>query len=428
MQIRLTLAAIAGAILMWGAADAAEVTVIHAGQLLAVPGQAPLAEKSIVIRDGKIAAVEDGYVSLDEADVDYVDLKNAFVLPGLMDLHVHLSGELGPRRKLDRVEMNNSDVAIRALMYARRTLNAGFTTVRDVGGEPEVVYALRDGIAKGYVMGPRIVASGNVSATGGHMDVNGFRFDILDLWASRGACNGPYDCRRAVRERIKMGADMIKIPATGGVLSETATGTGQQLFDDELKEIVTTAHALGRKVAAHAHGAQGVQAALRAGVDSIEHGSFTDAEAIRLFKQTGAYLVPTLVAGETVVRMAKETDFMAPEVRAKALAVGPQMTANIKAAYEAGVKIAFGTDSGVSKHGENAREFVLMTGIGMTNMEAIYAATVAAADLLSMSDTIGTIEVDKAADIIATDGSPLDNIEELLDVDFVMKGGEVVKD
>ena len=430
-----------GAVLLLAAAMlpnqvlAADVTIIHAKTLLAVPGQAPLTEQSIIIRDGIITGIRAGYIGPEDladagtstGEVEVIHLMDHFVMPGLMDMHVHLTGELGPRRKLERVEMSKSAQAVRGLMFARRTLDAGFTTVRNLGADQEVINAMRDGIARGYILGPRIIASGGVSATGGHGDVSGFRPEILEMFTSDTICNGPYDCRRAVRQAIKNGADIIKITATGGVLSDVATGTGQQLTDDELAEIVATAHSLGRKVAAHAHGAGGILAALRAGVDSIEHGTFTDKAAIRLFKRNGAWLVPTMLAGETVVQMAKESDFFSPAIKAKALSVGSQMMSTHKAAYEAGVKIAFGTDSGVSKHGTNAREFLLMRQIGMSEMEMLVAATVSGAELLGMSDTLGTIEVGKQADIIATNGSPLENIEELLDVDFVMKGGVVAK-
>lgn len=418
-----------------GPASAAETTIIHAGTLLAVPGQAPLSRQSIIITDGIITGIRPGYMSPDDlengggdsGEVKVIDLMEHFVMPGLMDMHVHLTGELGPRRKLDSVEMSKSALAVRGLMYARRTLDAGFTTVRNLGADQEVINAMRDGIAKGYVLGPRIIASGGISATGGHGDISGFRPEIMEMFTSRTTCNGPYDCRRAVRQAIKNGADIIKIPATGGVLSDVATGTGQQLTDDEMAEIVATAHGLGRKVAAHAHGAGGIAAALRAGVDSIEHGTFTDPAAIRLFKRGGAWLIPTMLAGETVVKLARETDIFSPAIKAKALDVGSQMMTTHKKAYAAGVKIAFGTDSGVSHHGDNAQEFLLMRQIGMSEMDMLVAATVSGAELIGMSDTLGTIEVGKWADIIATGGSPLENIEELLDVDFVMKGGRVAK-
>lgn len=427
----ITAAILLAAVMFHNPAFAADTTIIHARTLLAVPGKAPKSEQSIIIRDGVITGIRDGYIGADDIDgdggVEIIHLMEHFVMPGLMDMHVHLTGELGPRRKLEGVEMSKSAQAVRGLMYARRTLDAGFTTVRNLGADQEVINAMRDGIAKGYILGPRIIASGGVVVTGGHGDVSGFRPEILEMFTSKTICNGADDCRRAVRQAVKNGADIIKITATGGVLSDVATGTGQQMTDDEMAEIVATAHSLGRKVAAHAHGAGGIAAALRAGVDSIEHGTYTDPAAIKLFKRSGAWLVPTMLAGETVVKMAKETDIFSPAIKAKAISVGSQMMTTHKRAYEAGVKIAFGTDSGVSKHGENAQEFLLMRQIGMSEMEMLVAATVSAAKLIGMSDTLGTIEVGKQADIIATVGSPLENIEELLDVDFVMKGGQVAK-
>jgi imidazolonepropionase-like amidohydrolase len=277
------------------------------------------------------------------------------------------------------------------------------------------------------VEGPRIIAAGVVGITGGHADVSGVKPELMELFTSENICDGPYDCRRAARNAIKYGADLIKITSTGGVLTDRATGTGQQMEMDELREVVLAAKRMGRKVASHAHQEDGIIAALEAGVDSIEHGTYTGPEAIKLFKKTGAYLVPTLLAGETVVRMAKESDFLSEAIREKAIRTGGDMQGNFEKVHEAGVKIAFGTDSGVSKHGINAREAVLMAKAGMPEMEIIKSATVNSADLLGMSSSIGTIEAGKFADIIAVADSPLDNIEELLDVDFVMKGGKVYK-
>jgi imidazolonepropionase-like amidohydrolase len=408
---------------------ASDITIIHAGELLAIPGQKPLKEQTLVIEAGMIKEVKAGYIAADKFgdDVQIINLKERFVMPGLMDMHVHLQGELGPKNDSERLRMSDADVAIRSAYFAKNTLMAGFTTVRDLGAKPEQIYALRDGINKGWVDGPRIIASGGVSVTGGHGDVDGMSPDLLDKYTSKTICDGPYDCRSATRRAIKFGADVIKITSTGGVLSDTNTGTGQQMADDELKEIVDTAHGLGRKVASHAHATQGINAALRAGVDSIEHGSYADKESIKLLKKNGAYLVPTLLAGDTVVGMAKTSDFMSDAIKAKAKRVGADMTENFIAVHQAGVKIAFGTDSGVSQHGTNAREAVLMHQAGMSNADILKSATLNGADLISMSDKLGTLEAGKYADIIATDISPLKEIEALLDVDFVMKGGQVYK-
>jgi len=250
----------------------------------------------------------------------------------------------------------------------------------------------------------------------------------MEKYTSKTICDGAADCRRATRRAVKFGADVIKITATGGVLSDTNTGTGQQMTNDELKEVMDTAHGLGRKVAAHAHAAEGINAALRAGVDSIEHGSYADEETIRLFKETGAYLVPTLLAGDTVVKMASNSNFMSPAIKAKALRVGGDMMEHFAVAYREGVNIAFGTDSGVSKHGTNADEAVLMKQAGMTEADILKSATVNAADLIDMSGLLGTLEAGKYADIIAMDKSPLEDISALTDVGFVMKGGKVYKD
>lgn len=308
-----------------------------------------------------------------------------------------------------------------------KTLKAGFTTVRDVGSSPQEMYAMRDAIEKGWIDGPRIIAAGGVGITGGHADVSGVSPDLMEIYTSPNVCDGPYDCRRAARNAIKYGGDLIKITSTGGVMTDRATGTGQQMEMDELKEVVLAAARMGKKVASHAHHEDGIVAALEAGVASIEHGSYTGDRAIRLFKETGAYLVPTLLAGKTVVEIAMESDIMSPVIEAKAIRVGNDMAGSFEKAHKAGVNIAYGTDSGVSPHGTNAEEAVLMVEAGMSAMNVLVSATINAADLIEMSDSIGTIEAGKFADIIAVDDSPLANIDELLDVDFVMKGGKVYK-
>ncbi len=424
-------AALAASTILAGAftAQADHLTVIHAGELLAVPGEKPLKQQTLVVENGRIKEVRAGYVDASEfgSDAHLVDLKNSFVMPGLMDMHVHIQGELGPNNDSETLRLSTADIGMRSVGFARETLMAGFTTVRDLGNEFTHLNALRDATAKGWVHGPRIIGGRMLAATGGHGDIDGMRHDLLDKYTSSTICDGEDDCRRAVREAVKFGADAIKITATGGVLSDTNTGTAQQMTDGEMKVIMDTAHGLGRKVAAHAHAAGGINAALRAGVDSIEHGTYADKESIRLFKKNGAYLVPTLLAGETVVRMAKAGTIKSPDIRAKALRVGADLIENFGRAYKGGVKIAYGTDSGVSQHGTNAEEAVLMFKAGMPPMDILKAATVNGADLANMSNVLGTLEAGKYADIIATDGSPLKNIEELLDVDFVMKAGTVYK-
>lgn len=408
----------------------AETSVIHAGELLVIAGQAPLKNQTLVITDGKVSAVKPGFIAANKFsnDAKLIDLSSSFVMPGLMDMHVHLQGELGPNNDSEMVNLSDADTLMKSAYFAKKTLMAGFTTVRDLGSSAEQMFALRDGVKRGWVTGPTIIAAGSsVAVTGGHGDVDGMAPDLMTLHTAETVCDGPYDCRRATRHAIKFGADVIKITSTGGVLSDTDTGTGQQMADDEIKEVVDTAHALGRKVASHAHAAAGINAALRAGVDSIEHGSYADKESIKLFKKGGAYLVPTLMAGDTVVNMAKTSDFMSPAIRAKAIRVGGDMIKNFKRAYQAGVKIAYGTDSGVSKHGYNAREAQLMLAAGMSPQDILVSATINGADLIGRSKSVGTLEVGKIADVIAMHGSPLNDINELLDVDFVMKSGEVVK-
>ncbi len=418
-------------------ATAADYAIIHAGRMLAVPGGAVTQNQTVIIKDGRVERVAGGFLSADaigagEDDTIAVhDLKNMFVMPGLIDGHVHITSENNPRARLQRVEMSEADQAIAGAGFARKTLMAGFTTVRDVGaGSSDAIFALRDGIARGDVIGPRIFASGaTISVTGGHGDgTQGYNDDIAVILHSKGVCDGAPECRKAVREQVRRGADHIKLTATAGVLSNTSAGLEQQFFDDELAAIMDSAHAMGRKVTAHAHGVNGINAALRAGVDSIEHGTYLDAESIRLFKRNGAYLVPTILAGVTVAEWAADPNsFLLPPQRAKAAEVGPKMLDMARRAHEGGVKIAFGTDTGVSKHGDNAREFALLVKAGMTPMEAIRSATVAGADNLGKSDMLGSIAPGKYADIIAVEGDPLADITELEDIDFVMKEGVAYK-
>jgi imidazolonepropionase-like amidohydrolase len=409
------------------------LTIVHAGTLLAVPGEAPRVRQSLVVRNGRVERVEDGFLTASDlgtqGPVGIVNLSSSFVLPGLIDLHTHITGELGPDSKIRAVTLTPVDHALNGVVFLRRTLEAGFTTIRNTGGDPEVMFSLRRGVEEGKVAGPTVFAAGaGISGTGGHADNHGFLEEILDLYQSSGICDGANDCRRAVRTQVKRGSDWIKITATGGVLSETAAGVGQQLFADELGAIVETAGMMGRKVAAHAHGTDGINAALRAGVATIEHGTYGDDSSFALFKETGAYLVPTILAGVTVAKMASESDFMPAPIKAKALEVGPQMIEMVRQAHAAGVKIAFGTDSGVSRHGDNAREFGLMVEAGMTEMEAIVAATVTAAEVLGIAGEVGTLEPGRRADLIATSKSPLENVGELMDIRLVMKGGEVYSD
>ncbi|PKQ00369.1 MAG: Xaa-Pro dipeptidase [Alphaproteobacteria bacterium HGW-Alphaproteobacteria-13] len=398
-------------------------TYIHAGRLLADPaGGRVETEKTIVVERGRIAEIRDGYVG----DGTAIDLRDAFVMPGFIDSHVHLTFESGPTSQIDAVTKSTTDQAFDGIVFAGRTVRAGFTTVVDLGADPEAINALRDATASGKVVGPRIVAAGGVAAHGGHGDIHGYRQEILDLFRAPTLCSGADDCVRAVRLAVQQGADIIKTASTGGVMSNTAAGLGQQMSDAELVAIVETAHRLGRKVAAHAHGTDGINAALRAGVDSVEHGTYLDAESIRLFKAKGSYYVPTLLAGETVSQQAEAADWMPDAVRAKARTVGPLMVDALRRAHQGGVRIAFGTDSAVSRHGENAREFALMVKAGLTPLDTIRAATVWGAAHVGLEREIGSIAAGKAADIVAVRGDPLEDVRRLETMRFVMKGGAVV--
>jgi len=410
-------------------------TIVQCGSVLLVPGQPVRGETTLVIHEGLIAEVLDGLVAPEavmagkSGEREVVDLRTAFVLPGLIDAHVHLTHEYSADARLRRVTEDDADAALRGSVYARKTLEAGFTSVRDLGGGP-ATFALRDAIASGMIPGPRMIVAGRaITPTGGHGDIsNGYRDDLFDApGAYEGVADGPYEARKAVRAQVKRGADVIKLTATGGVLSNTNAGTDIQFKEDELLEIVSTAHMLGRKVAAHAHGAQGVNAALKAGVDSIEHGTFLDAESLKLFAATGAWYVPTVIAGKTVEEHAKQPGFFPPNVAEKARLVGPQIQDALRRALAGGVKIAFGTDAGVFPHGENAREFQYMVEAGMTPMDAIRSATLGSATLLGIDKEVGTLEVGKHADLVATRKNPLVDITELGRPVFVMRGGSVYK-
>lgn len=402
-------------------------TFVQVGRLLADPSTGIVQrDKTLVIRGNRVVEIRDGFVG--EGTV--VDLRGEFVLPGLIDSHVHLTGQQSPTSRLDGVTQSNSDQAFVGARYALRTLRAGFTTVADLGATNESIFALRDAVRRGDVPGPRIIASGEaVSIHGGHGDINGYREDIMHMFTGESICSGPEDCMRAVRLQVRSGADIIKITATGGVLSNTAAGLGQQFSDEELEAIIDAAHRMGRQVTAHAHGADGINSFLRAGGDSIEHGTYLDAESIRLMRRDGVYLVPTLMAGDFVTRIASSPDnFFTPAQTAKALEAGPLMLDMARRAHEGGVRIAFGTDSGVSAHGDNAQEFALLVRAGLTPLEAIQAATVNAAAHLRIQDQAGRIAVGMPADLIAVRGDPLTDVTELERVSFVMKGGMVYRD
>jgi imidazolonepropionase-like amidohydrolase len=426
MKTRLCIAA---ALAATSSAALAAPTYIHAGRLIAVPGQAPLGAATIVVDNGRIVEVRPGFAQA-PAGAATVDLKAKTVLPGLIDSHVHLSSDRGGEQALLAWTRDDPPLhAFEAQMNGMKTLRAGFTTVRNLGDGEGLTLGLREAIKRGWVQGPRIVdAASSISTTGGHMDGRGALNEdlIAHLPQPENLCDSVESCRRVVRRQIDRGADVIKFATTGGVNS--GTGLGTRMFDDEARALVQTAHAYGRKVAVHAHGADGIKLALRAGADSIEHGTVMDDETIRLFKQSGAYYVPTLsTVNGYLERLAKDPNAYTGAVRQQIeWRIGITGKSLLKA-YPAGVKIAYGTDAGVSKHGRNADEFELLVKYGMPPVEALKAATVNAADLLGLASEVGTIEPGKSADIIAVAGDPLADVKVLKKVDFVMARGEVVK-
>lgn len=405
----------------------AQTSYLHCGRILPMNGAA-ITNATIVVEGNKIARIEPGFLR-PPAGAEVIDLKDKTVLPGLIDCHVHLEWEQSRSSYTEKYTLNPADVAYRAGVYARRTLETGFTTVRDLGGTG-VNIALRNAINSGWAVGPRILAVGrSLSITGGHGDATtGAKWDLFDPpGPEMGMADGPDECRAAVREQVKHGADCIKVCATGGVLSLARDGTLPHYAEDELSTIVKTARDLGVDVAAHAHGDEGMRRAVEAGVVSIEHGTFMSEATMDAMIKHGTYLIPTLVAGQAVSDSAMYAKGFFPEVvRKKAIEICPQLKATAGKAYKKGVKIAFGTDSGVSPHGKNNLEFVLMAEAGMKNADILRAATMDAATLLRLNDRIGSIEVGKLADIVAVEGNPLEDIRTMLKVVFVMKDGRVL--
>lgn len=404
-------------------------TIIHAGSLINGRDDNVQQKVSIIIEAGKFVDVVAGYVETEEGDT-LIDLSEYTVMPGLMDMHTHLMNQHHKKIYSDKFFMNESDFALRSTVYAKRTLMAGFTTVRDLGDNGINSVSLRKAIDAGWIEGPRIFTSGkSLATTGGHADpTNGQRGQFRrDAGPMLGVINGVEDARKAVRQRYKDGADLIKLTATGGVLSLAASGQNPQFTMEELETIVKIAKDYEMTVAVHAHGAEGMKRAVLAGVNSIEHGTFMTPEIMQLMKERGTYLVPTISAGVWVGEKAEEEDYFPAVVRPKAREIGPVILKTFAKAYKAGVKIAFGTDSGVSPHGENGREFQLMVAGGMPPMKALQSATIEAAKLLGIDDRLGSIETGKLADIVAVKGDPLEDIRVMRNVSFVMKEGVVYK-
>jgi imidazolonepropionase-like amidohydrolase len=409
------------------AAPVRAATVLHCGALVDVRAGRVLPNMTVIADGAVITRVEQGLTPPGAGDT-LVDLRTHTCMPGLIDMHVHLTGEYSESSDIDSFRLNPTDYAYRSIGFAEKTLLAGFTTVRDVGGDVSV--SLRNAVTAGYVKGPRIFTSGrSIATTGGHADpTNGMREDLAKpATPEEGVVNGLDDARRAVRQRYKDGADLIKITATGGVLSVASSGQNAQFTEEEIREIVSIAKDYGFRVAAHAHGAEGMKRAVRAGVGSIEHGTYMDDETMTLMKQHGTYYVPTIIAGKWVEEKSRVPGFFPEVVRKKAAEIGPLIQETFARAHKAGVKIAFGTDSGVSSHGDNAREFGYMVQAGMPALMAIRSATLDAATLLGQENRLGTLEPGKASDVVAVQGDPEKDISAMTRVTFVMKNGVVYK-
>ena len=402
---------------------------IHAGKLITAKDNKVQESMTVIIDDNKISAIKSGFSQPGKEDT-LIDLSNATVMPGLMDMHTHITMQFSATSYMNRFTKNPADYALIGTLYANRTLQAGFTTVRNLGDKYNVSVSLRNAINKGIVTGPRIyTAAKSIATTGGHADpTNGSaKLFMGDPGPEQGVANGVAELRKAVRQRYKDGADLIKITATGGVLSLAKNGQNPQFMNDELKAVVDTANDYGMTVAVHAHGKKGMERAIKAGVTSIEHGTYMDSETIALMKKYGTYYVPTILAGNWVAEKAKIDGFFPSVVRPKAAEIGPLIQKTFSNAYKAGVKIAYGTDTGVSEHGDNGGEFALMVEGGMPAIEAIRSATYHGAKLLRVDDELGTIEAGKLADLVAVQGDPLKDITLMTNISFVMKDGVVYK-
>ena len=412
-----------------GAAEA-RVSVIHCGHLVDVIGGKVLGATTVIVEGKRLREVVAGSGAGAPAGATEIDLSTQTCLPGLIDSHTHLSDQFGPSKYTDEFHWNTADYVVRSTVYARRTLLAGFTTVRNLGDSENEVAALRNAINAGVVVGPRIYTAGRpIGSTGGHADpTDGYRDNLAgDPGPAEGIINSPEDAIKAVRMHYKKGDDVIKIMPSGGVLDQSASGDNAQMTLDEIKAVVSTAHDYGFTVAAHAHGAEAIRRAVVGGVDSIEHGTFMDEADMKLMKEHGTWYVPTIIAGDFVAHKAQIPGYYPPQVAAKAAAIGPLILGTAGRAYKAGVKIAFGTDAGVYPHGENAHEFELMVQAGMPPMFALQAATTHAAELLKHDKDIGSVTAGKLADLVAVPGNPVDDISLMKKVSFVMKEGVVYK-
>ncbi|GAA0566057.1 MAG: amidohydrolase [Alteromonadaceae bacterium] len=404
-------------------------TLIHAGKIITAENGKILTDHTIVVEQDKISALEAGFRQAN-ADDTVIDLKQHTVMPGLMDMHTHFYTQFSPSVYSEGFTMNEADYALRGATFAEKTLMAGFTTVRELGDNNQISVALKKAIAKGYIKGPRIYAAGkSIATTGGHADpTNGLAYALMaDPGPKEGVINGPDDARKAVRQRYKEGSDLIKITATGGVLSVAKSGSNPQFTDEELAAIVSTAKDYGMKVAVHAHGKEGMERAIRAGVDSIEHGTYMDKNTMSMMRKQGTYFVPTISAGKWAEEKSHIAGFFPDLVRPKAATIGGKIQQTFAEAYKAGVKIAFGTDAGVYEHGNNWREFIYMTEAGMPALEAIHSATIEGARLLGVADELGSIKAGKLADIVAVQGDPLQDINLMGQISFVMKAGQIFR-
>lgn len=416
-----------GAFVLLAGSLQAQDLYLHCGKLLDVAKGKMLSEQTVIVKGNRIVSVRAGYLQPQGTQDQVIDLKTQTVLPGLIDFHVHVEGETNPQAYLQRFTLNNADVAYNAQEIALRTLKAGFTTIRDLGGSG-VNIALRDAINNGKVNGPRIFTAGkSIGTTGGHADpTNGYRNDLMgNPGPDEGVINGPDEARKAVRQRYKSGSDLIKITATGGVLSVAKNGQNPQFTLEEIKAICETAKDYGFHVAAHAHGDEGMQRAVMGGVKTIEHGTLMSDETMELMKKYDAYLVPTITAGKIVTENAQKPGYFPPVIAKKALEIGPKIQETFARAYKKGVGIAFGTDAGVFIHGQNAREFGFMVEAGMPAIEAIRSATLTNAMLLGWDKELGQVAEGFYADIIAVPGDPLKDIHTMEQVNFVMKDGKI---